>query len=67
MTPHRHCERKRSNPESRARLWIASSLTLLAMTEEEARGYRTTPDVNPALRRGGLMSFFKKQCASFPA
>ena len=29
--------------------------------------YRTTPEVNPALRRGGLMSFFKKQCASFPA
>ena len=29
--------------------------------------YRTTPDVNPALRRGGLMSFFRKQCASLPA
>jgi hypothetical protein len=34
-----------------------------------ARGtsvYRTTPDMNPALRRGGLMSFFRKQCASLP-
>ena len=29
--------------------------------------YRTTPDVNPALRRGGLMSFFRQQCASLPA
>lgn len=28
--------------------------------------YRTTPDVNPALRRGGLMSFFRKQRASRP-
>ena len=28
----RHCERKRSNPGPRRRLWIASSLTLLAMT-----------------------------------
>ena len=29
--------------------------------------YRTTPEVNPALRRGGLMSFFRKHCASLPA
>ena len=29
--------------------------------------YLTTPEVNPALRRGGLMSFFRKQCASRPA
>jgi hypothetical protein len=29
--------------------------------------YRTTPEVNPALRRGGLISFFRKQCASRPA
>ena len=28
--------------------------------------YRTTPDVNPAFRRGGLMSFFRKQRASRP-
>ena len=34
---------------------------------EMSRPYRTTPDVNPALRRGGLMSFFRKQCASLPA
>jgi hypothetical protein len=30
-------------------------------------GYLTTPEVNPAFRRGGLMSFLRKQCASFPA
>jgi hypothetical protein len=31
----RHCERKRSNPEPLARTeWIASSLTLLAMTDK---------------------------------
>jgi hypothetical protein len=29
--------------------------------------YRTTPEVNPAFRRGGLMSFFRKHCASLPA
>jgi hypothetical protein len=28
---HRHCERKRSNPEPREN-WIASSLSLLAVT-----------------------------------
>lgn len=32
-----------------------------------ANAYRTTPDVNPALRRGGLISFFRKQRASRPA
>ena len=32
-----------------------------------ATRYRTTPEVNPAFRRGGLMSFFRKQCASLPA
>ncbi len=26
--------------------------------------YRTTPEINPALRRGGLMSFFRKQCGA---
>ncbi len=36
--------------------------TLLAMTAGKKRGidpYRTTPEVNPALRRGGLISFFR--------
>ena len=28
--------------------------------------YRKTPEINPALRRGGLISFFRKQCASRP-
>ena len=44
--------------------------TLLAMTAEGAPrspNYLTTPEVNPAFRRGGLMSFFRKQCASLPA
>jgi hypothetical protein len=26
--------------------------------------YRSTPEVKPARRRGGLISFFRKQCAS---
>jgi hypothetical protein len=30
-------------------------------------GHLTTPEVNPAFRRGGLISFLRKQCASFPA
>lgn len=29
--------------------------------------YRTTPDTNPGLRRGGLISFFRKQRAFLPA
>src|ERR1700752_2513321 len=28
--------------------------------------YLTTPEVNPAFRRGGLISFFRKQWASLP-
>ena len=32
-----------------------------------SKSYLTTPDVNPALRRGGLISFFRKHCASLPA
>jgi hypothetical protein len=28
--------------------------------------YRTTPEMNPGRRRGGLISFFRKQCASRP-
>ncbi len=40
----------------------------LAMTAGVARTcYRTTPELNPALRRGGLISFFRKQCGSRPA
>jgi hypothetical protein len=36
--PDRHCERKRSNPSRRAKKeWIASSLSLLAMTETYIR------------------------------
>ena len=34
---------------------------------DSADSYRTTPEMNPGLRRGGLISFFKKQCASRPA
>ena len=32
----------------------------------EREHYLTTPDVNPAFRRGGLISFFRKQRASRP-
>jgi hypothetical protein len=28
--------------------------------------YRTTPEMNPGLRRGGFISFFRKQCAALP-
>src|SRR5258708_30156994 len=28
--------------------------------------HRTTPETNPALRRGGFIFFFRKQCASLP-
>ena len=28
--------------------------------------YRTTPEMKPAFLRGGLISFFRKQCASRP-
>jgi hypothetical protein len=34
--------------------------------ERQCRGYRTTPEMNPGLRRGGLISFFRKQRASRP-
>jgi hypothetical protein len=37
-----------------------------AATAVRAGFYRTTPEVNPALRRGGLISFFRKQRASRP-
>lgn len=53
------------NPVNEA---IAGELFRLALPDAwiDGVGYRTTPEVNPALRRGGLMSFFRKQCASFP-
>ncbi len=46
------------NPVSEA---IASELS--RMTER----YRTTPDVKPGLRCGGLISFFRKHRGAFPA
>jgi hypothetical protein len=33
----------------------------------QARPYLTTPEMNPGLRRGGLISFFRKQRAALPA
>ena len=52
---------------SHARLCPPYELRSLAMTAALLSPYRTTPEVNPAFRRGGLMSFFRKQCASLPA
>jgi hypothetical protein len=48
--------------------------TLLAMTADRdalrvagtTEFYLTTPEMNPALRRGGFISFFRKQYASRP-
>ena len=46
---------------------IADELLRLALPDAwTTYPYRTTPEKNPGLRRGGLMSFFKKQCASLP-
>src|SRR6266700_3398767 len=38
----------------------------LGRDDVEVANYRTTPELNPALRRGGLISFFRKQCGSLP-
>ena len=38
-----------------------------ADSRETAAAYLTTPEIYPGLRRGGLMSFFRKQCAALPA
>lgn len=51
-------------------VWHGPRLCSAALKERRAASgaqtYRTTPDVNPALRRGGLISFFRKQRASRP-
>ncbi len=57
----RHCERSEAIHLSAYGTMDCFVASLLAMTS-----YRTTPDENPALRRGGLISFFRKQCASLP-
>ncbi|MGY4282526.1 hypothetical protein ACVWXO_001746 [Bradyrhizobium sp. LM2.7] len=56
---------QRSNPDC-LRGKILDCFAALAMTTETAKRYLTTPDVNPAFRRGGLISFFRKQRASRP-
>ena len=45
-------------------LWVPARASL---GRDDGNSYRTTPEVKPALRRGGLMSFFRKQCADLPA
>ena len=60
--PDRHCERSEAIHLSACGAMDCFVASLLAMAS-----YRTTPDMKPALRRGGLMSFFRKQCASLPA
>jgi hypothetical protein len=68
MTPVIAASEARQSMSLHAEARIASSLLLLAMTAGAALAcYRTTPEVNPALRRGGLISFFRKQCGSRPA
>jgi hypothetical protein len=42
---------------------IADELYRVALPDE---CYLTTPEINPALRRGGFISFFRKQCAARP-
>jgi hypothetical protein len=47
--------------------WMPSVIAMNDAIVQRLRPYRTTPEVYPALRRGGLISFFRKQCASLPA
>ena len=42
------------------------ALAIRSLGRDDSPSYRTTPDMNPALRRGGLMSFLRKQCAALP-
>lgn len=44
----------------------SASLRAALRPGHEREHYLTTPDVNPAFRRGGLISFFRKQRASRP-
>jgi hypothetical protein len=74
VLPQPSLRAQRSNPcHEEKKEWIASSQGLLAMTVVRHNKtfvpacYRTTPEINPAFRLGGLMSFFRKQCASLPA
>ena len=43
-----------------------SRISLRSIRATSGARYRTTPEMNPALRRGGLISFFRKQCGSRP-
>lgn len=51
-------ERRHSASKTRVNALMASGA--------RDRPYRTTPEVNPAFLRGGLISFFRKQRASRP-
>jgi hypothetical protein len=56
-------------PERLARAYPVQSFTnwtAPALAGAFSESYRTTPDVNPAFLRGGLISFFNKQRASRP-
>jgi hypothetical protein len=44
----------------------AAKRPLLRMRKKNRNRYRTTPEMKPGLRRGGFISFFRKQCASLP-
>jgi len=67
LYPPRHCEERNDEAtQTAAAEAILECFATLAMTVVRAACYRTTPDVNPAFRRGGLISFFRKQRASRP-
>jgi hypothetical protein len=70
LYPPRHCEERRDEAiqtaAAEAILDCFATPATLAMTVVRAACYLTTPDVNPAFRRGGLISFFRKQRASRP-
>lgn len=57
------------NPSPGLRLTMQSDLSHKGRGEvaQMDGDHRTTPEVNPALRRGGLISFLRKQCPSRPA
>lgn len=69
------CEamRRRAGTQDTTECWVAWAPALQRSAEGRCiasgarkQAYLTTPDVNPAFRRGGLMSFFRKQRASRP-
>src|SRR6267378_111272 len=63
-TTDRTYDRKRSDSHEQTLATRGPSTYGSRRKAGTTKRYRTTPDMNPALRRGGLISFFRKQCAS---